>query len=224
MSSPFPKVTLAAALLTLISAPAVAVPLNNPGFETGDTTGWNTSGDVTVLLCTATVMGCAPSGGTYLAALNNSSGVGNASLTQTATNVASGTYNFGAWVSFGTDNPAANFDQGQISLTVQIPGSPGATVGFDPNDLNGQFTTPGGLGFSFTKWFLLEGTLTFAGSPADLLLNINVQDFTDAGLSLAADNAFITAATPLPAALPMFLGGAGLIGFMARLRKQKATA
>lgn len=29
------------------------------------------------------------------------------------------------------------------------------------------------------------------------------------------------AATPLPAALPIFLGGAGLIGFVARRRKQK---
>lgn len=33
-----------------------------------------------------------------------------------------------------------------------------------------------------------------------------------------------TANTPLPAALPMFAGGAGLIGFLARRRKQKRAA
>jgi hypothetical protein len=31
-------------------------------------------------------------------------------------------------------------------------------------------------------------------------------------------------ATPLPAALPMFAGGLGFVGFLARRRKQKALA
>jgi len=73
---------------------------------------------------------------------------------------------------------AANFDQGQISLTVQGPGT-SAVVGFDPNALNGQFTIPGGSGFSFTPWFLLSGSLTYSGpGAAPFLLNINVQYFT----------------------------------------------
>lgn len=221
----FCKFALATALLALVPAAAQAVPLNNPGFETGTTAGWNASGDVTVAICAAQVVGCAPGGGTYFAGLNNSIGNGNASLTQTVTGVAPGTYNFGAWVSFGTNNPAGNFDQGQISLTLQISGSPGQTVGFDPNTLNGQFTIPASAGFSFTDWFLLQGVLTFAGSPTDLLLNINVQDFSSSGgLVLLVDNAFITDAgpVPLPGAVPLFASGLGVLGLFGWRRKKKA--
>ena len=41
---------------------------------------------------------------------------------------------------------------------------------------------------------------------------------------LVFDLTSITAETPLPAALPMFLGGAGLLGLLARRRKQKRVA
>ena len=215
---------LAAALVALMPAASQALTLTNPGFETGDLTGWDTSGDVTTFTCAGAVIGCAPAGGTYFALLNNSTdGVGNASLRQTVSSVDAGTYKFGAWVSFGTDNAAGNFDQGQISLTVQIGGGPSIAVGFDPNALNGQFTIPGGGGFSFTPWFLLQGTLAFAGPAADILLNINVQDYSNGGLILAADNAFINA-VPLPAALPLFASGIGAMGLLGWRRKKKAAA
>jgi hypothetical protein len=165
-------------------------------------------------------MGCAPGGGNFLALLNNNTvGVGNASLTQTEAGLSPGTYAFGAYVTFRTNNAAANFDQGQISLTVQGPGT-SAVVGFDPNALNGQFTIPGGSGFSFTPWFLLSGILNYSGpGAAPFLLNINVQDFTAGkGLVLAADNAFITA-VPDPTTLSLI--GLGLLGLGAMRRRRR---
>ena len=146
---------------------------------------------------------------------------GNASLTQTAFNVGPGTYAFGAYVSYATDAAGGNFDQGQISLTAEGPGT-FAVVGFDPNALNGQFTIPGGAGFSFTPWFLLSGILTYSGpGDAPFLLNINVQDFSETGgLVLDVDNAFITA-VPTPATLPLFASGLGLLAVWAWPRRKR---
>ena len=186
--------------------------LVNPGFETGDSTGWSTSGDTLVLGCAGTILGCAPAGGSFLAAMNALT-QGNASFTQTVQLPGSGNYHFGAYVSFGTDGPAANFDQGQISLTIQLPGGQSEVVGLDPNALNGQFTIPSVLGFFFTPWFLLDDFLNYAGAPVDALINISVQDFSPAGIVLAFDNVVIEA-VPEPAALLLF--GGALAGFAAR--------
>ena len=41
---------------------------------------------------------------------------------------------------------------------------------------------------------------------------------------IAIDNLAVASATPLPAALPMFIGGAGLVALLARRRKQKQAA
>jgi hypothetical protein len=145
-------------------------------------------------------------------------GVGNASISQAVTVPGAGTYEFGAHFSYATTNAAANFSQGQISLTVQ-GGGVSATLGFDPNALLGQFTLPGGFGFYFTPWTLLSGTLTYAGSgPASLLININVQGATaDKPLVLDVDNVFLrAAAVPEPASLALL--GAGLLGLGALRR------
>lgn len=210
---------LGATLFAVSATGAAAASLTNPGFETGDLTGWGSSGNVNVVACAGTVMGCAPAGGTYFAALNVlTDGVGNASITQSLAAIGPGTYSFGAYVSFGTNNAAANFDQGQISLTAQGAGQ-SAVVGYDPNSLQGQFTIPSGT-FSFTPWFLLSGTFDYSGpGSAPFLININVQDFTaEKGLILVADNAFITA-VPLPATLPLFASGLALSGLLARSRR-----
>lgn len=205
---------LLAAGLILGSATANANLLLNPGFETGDFANWNTSGEVTIRPCASTPPTCAPSGGTYLAILNDFTlGAGNnASITQTVLLPGPGAYTFGAHLSFATNNPAGNFDQGQISLTVQLPGGASETVGFDPNALNGQFTIPGGAGFSFTDWMLLSDTLIYSGvGPANAIINISVQDFSTDGLTLDIDNVFIeAAAVPEPATLALF--GVSLLG------------
>jgi hypothetical protein len=63
------------------------------------------------------------------------------------------------------------------------------------------------------------GTLNTASDFGLLLVRSNGDLF-----AFDQVNGTATSATPLPAALPMFLGGAGLIGLLARRRKQKLTA
>lgn len=212
----------------LVVAAALAAPsfahanlLTNAGFETGDLSGWTTSGDVTVIACGTSATGCAPSGGAWLATLNNRVFNQDASLTQAVTVTGPGTYAFGAMVALGTTNAAGNFSQAQISLTVQGEGV-SATVGQNPNALAGQFTNPGGAGFSFTDWFELSGTLVYTGvGPVSLLININVQVFVrENTLALNVDNAFLSAvAVPEPASLALL--GAGLLGLgFARARRK----
>lgn len=215
-------------LAALAAAPAKANLLVNPGFEAGDLSGWTASGTVAAITpCTTIPPGCAPGGGSWIATLNDRSpfGVGNASLSQAVAVPGPGTFEFGAVFSYATVLPAAgNFAQGNISLTVQ-GGGPSVTLGFDPNALASQFTIAGSLGFSFTPWIPLSGTLAYAGpGPASLLLNISVQNATaDSRLVLDVDNVFLRAVTvevPEPAALALF--GAGLLGLAALRRTTPA--
>jgi hypothetical protein len=206
-----------------LTTQAGAVPLN-PGFETGDTTGWSEAGDVSVSRCALTVIGCAPSGGIYFAGLNDFTfGEGDASLTQDLGLFGPGLYEFGAYVSIGTRTEAGNFARGQISLTAQGTGE-SQTLSRDPNGLVGLFKTEGGDGVFFTDWFLLTGVFNYAGGvPASFLLNINVQDGTaENALVFVADNVFVKA-VPIPAALPLFATGVAAVAFAGR-RKARRSA
>lgn len=55
-------------------------------------------------------------------------------------------------------------------------------------------------------------------------LPIDLADQYHIFFSDGVGNGSTNGATPLPAALPMFMGGAGLIGFLTRRRKQKRSA
>jgi hypothetical protein len=210
--------------LAAIASEVAAAPVN-PGFETGDTTGWSETGDVSVSPCAFTFIGCAPSGEIYFVGLNDFTfGVGNASLTQDLGLFNPGMYEFGAYVTFGTNNAAANFAQGQISLTSQGTGQ-SETLRQDPNGLNGQFNTEGNDGIFFTNWFLLKGIFNYTGnSAAPFLLNINVQDGTaENALVLTADNVFVKP-VPIPAALPLFATGVAAVGYAGRRKRKAAQA
>jgi len=208
---------LLAGVMGALPPPAHA-SLINPGFETGDLTGWSTSGTVAVASCASAPPGCAPGGGAWLADINLP-GVGSSGLLQAMPVIGPGTYAFGAWVSYGTNQPLGNFAQGQVSLTVQGTGV-AATLGGDPNAIAGQFTVPGGA-FTYTPWTLLAGTLTYTGTgPVDLIVNVNVQNASEPnGLRLLADNLYLTAiSVPEPAALLL----TGLAALAAGLRRRHA--
>jgi hypothetical protein len=55
------------------------------------------------------------------------------------------------------------------------------------------------------------------------ILGTNGLPLSFGDLNIFADGS-ITAATPLPAALPLFAGGLGVLGFLARRRKKKASS
>jgi hypothetical protein len=215
--------SLAAVVLagTLALSPAAnANLLTNPGFETGNFTGWTqATGGSAVGLCLPLVMGCAPGGGQYIASLRSTAAGANVSVLQTAPSLPAGTYEFGATVAFFTDVVGGNFDQGQISLTVQGAGV-SSTIGRDPNSLAAQFI-PLANGFFYTFWFDLTGTLVYDGAaPADFLINLNVQNFPPSNtIELLVDNVFLRAVSvPEPASLALL--GAGLLGLAAFRRRR----
>jgi hypothetical protein len=89
-------------------------------------------------------------------------------------------------------------------------------------------------GFHTTDYAFQNSENPVFGQFASLLFNENANDTYLITLSLSGPNGFIgsvdefvvagTGATPLPAALPLFAGGLGVIGFLARRRKSKTAA
>jgi len=91
---------------------------------------------------------------------------------------------------------------------------------FPPNDLTNYFLTGltpisfstmtvSGIRFSSSDSITHFHNFANPASCSDCFTNFNFND---------------VAATPLPAALPLFAGGIGLIGLLARRRKRKALA
>jgi hypothetical protein len=76
--------------------------------------------------------------------------------------------------------------------------------------LLGTSLIPPNGGMVFFNDFLHNNTVPFLSPTRDL--PIAIAELTP------------PATTPLPAALPMFMGGAGLIGLLSRCRKKKSTA
>jgi hypothetical protein len=125
---------------------------------------------------------------------------------------------------------------------LTIDGGAGSTV-FDIDDLN-EGTVGSGVGEAYTDRSFPPGTIVatyskivaLSGSaPVGDLFAILTIDYTGldgggiasgSGLSFAQDTDNLALlgdlqTTPLPAALPLFAGGLGVIGLLARRRKQK---
>jgi hypothetical protein len=92
------------------------------------------------------------------------------------------------------------------------------TVSFDGTNI-GTYT-PTSIDFQ-----LFTATFTAASASGDLmfLAAANGGDL-DTGLDLVTVSAAAPSATPLPAALPLFASGLGVMGWLARRRKRKAQA
>jgi hypothetical protein len=121
------------------------------------------------------------------------------------------------------NNPAgivksiATFAAGQYSLTFDLGGNArGAPAQ----------TTTIQLG-SFIDNIMLNSGAPFTLVTLNFTTNGGTLMFTDQGPSdqqgNILDNVTLTS-TPLPAALPLFTGGLGLLGMFSRRRKQKASA
>ncbi len=139
----------------------------------------------------------------------------------------------GSSFSIGGLNSSPAFGAGTYTLTFNLGGSLGGAGGVDlPNSKTtrvslGTFsvdiTLAPGAGFT-TQTFTfstLGGNLQFtslpdAGNPnvGNILDNVSLSFAADAGQQLA---------TPVPAALPLFVTGLGLMGLLARRRKKKSS-
>jgi hypothetical protein len=68
-----------------------------------------------------------------------------------------------------------------------------------------------------------ENGTTWADAAAVLVANSNGWEAADNMASSPQDLGYL-AATPLPAALPLFAGGLGMVGFLARRKKRNAQS
>src|SRR5215813_14503397 len=114
-------------LMVCYATPATANLLTNPGFETGNTTGWTpSSGSASASNFSAVVHD--GSWGGFLNSAVTSPGT-NASLIQAVSLPGPGTYQFGGWLrAFTVGSEAGVFDQIQLSTFVSIT-SEGSTLG-----------------------------------------------------------------------------------------------
>jgi hypothetical protein len=91
----------------------------------------------------------------------------------------------------------------------------GATVGTTASE--GHFLPPGGFGDAYFCIFT-------GGCPAGSFVYNPPVNVLDQGIGVTLVRTGDVGATPLPAALPLFAGGLGLIGLLARRRKKNAAA
>jgi hypothetical protein len=131
-----------------------------------------------------------------------------ASVTIEGTNASTGTVTQnGAWAFLGLTSPVA-LTSGDSYFILTYYGD----VNTDPvAEFPSTVTT--------NSVTLTLGLAEICGAPAT---NCNLQSSGDSPGIFGPD--FETAATPLPAALPLFAGGLGLLGFLGRGKKRKAPA
>jgi hypothetical protein len=122
-----------------------------------------------------------------------------------------------------------------LELTFTVPSSPGTDY-LDISQLNPSGDTLRVETWDATNSFLLEITfLTSSELPTSLAYtagSYNVYVTLEAALdplggfelSNTPIDLALPSATPLPAALPLFAGGLGLIGFFSRRRKRDGSA
>lgn len=225
-----------AAFLSAFAVPAHAVQvLTNGNFENG-ITGWTSfvtsaNGNITDPPSQATgpavaqiattrsfdVTGSGASNALFLNAGNVTPGGGQqgGGVSQSFTTAADGVATFSANIAAWTRSNSLSV--GLVSVLLD-----GVTLAFhDFGDLNGS---PSGASLLSTLGFttnLAAGTHTLslqATRPFSPASGVTAQYFDNASLDVAV------AATPLPAALPMFISGVGIVGALLRKRRKAKTA
>jgi hypothetical protein len=193
----------------LSGSPSAHAAMVNGSFETGDLTGWTANpgtGSVSALLNSQASDGTVynPTQGNFLASLFAGDTGVYTTLSQTFTVGAGGAVLSGN-VAFLAHDFLPNNDDGYVKLNNLVLFSTDvATVG----------------DFGATAW-----TQLFAGLSAGVYtLELGVRNVGDNQLpsEILADDFSVTA-TPLPAALPLFVTGAGVLGAFGWRRKRKAA-
>jgi hypothetical protein len=139
------------------------------------------------------------------------------SIFDTTNNVANGAY-----VYFGTPASGGTFSDpnpGNLQNTGNYASLASPDLRVEINGFNGDST-----GNSYISW---ADFLARDGSALVAFVTLDVDGGFASTQQAFIDNFVVSAAataTPLPAALPMFLGGAGLVGMALHRRKRKVAA
>ena len=198
---------------TLAAGSAHAVTVVNSSFENPSMSGsyqyrpsgagWAFSGDSVIADYRSAFSFSTPPDGTQVGVLQ-STGSNGSSIDQLLSGLASGdSYTVSFYLA---DRVGSNYVANPV------------TVSFGGTNI-GTYTP------TSTSFQLFTATFTAASASGDLmfLAAANGGDL-DTGLDLVTVSAAAPSATPLPAALPLFASGLGVMGWLARRRKRKAQA
>ncbi len=194
-------VALALALALSLATAAGAIPVANPGFETGNFSGWTTfRPGVTPPATNIAVTNIAPHSGSFSARFgdfDNGSGI-----EQSLATIAGQTYTVSFWWS--------------LDAGVAIPTDAFAAIKFGGTTLYSQAGDPNnGSGFTWTQFI---GSATATGPTTTLSFFFeNLPGYwhlDDVAVSLV----------PEPAAWTLMIAGFGMVGALARQRRDPVTA
>jgi hypothetical protein len=140
-------------------------------------------------------------------------------------NFNSGTPGFAiqANLSFGS---VSGFIGGITNDFLQINGTTGPYSGTINHELASQANVGDGTVFTLTAFLLAQihagthGTIDLSNTATLFLVASNGVTLTPADSRFLENPAYSPSEVPLPAALPLFLGGAALLGFLGRRRKK----